>query len=53
MRSLMTRLKNDFGYKLDESALAQINATPPAPPPGGPAAFPAPAAPGAPAPVRQ
>lgn len=51
--ALMARLKNDFGYKLDESALAQINATPPAPPLGGPSGFPAPAAPGAPAPVRQ
>ena len=53
--ALMTRLKSDMAYKLDETALAQINAAPPAAPAGAglPTPFPMPNASGAPPPVTK
>jgi parvulin-like peptidyl-prolyl isomerase len=47
--ALMTRLKNEMGYKLDEAALAQLNAAPP-PAPAGAAGLPVPTPLGAPPP---
>jgi hypothetical protein len=51
----MARLKTEMGYKLDETALAQINATPPAGPAGAgmPIGIPAPNPPGAPPPTTK
>ena len=54
--TLMTRLKNDMNFKIDEAALAQINTTPPAGPagaPGTPTMLPSLNAPGAPAPATK